>query len=211
MDVRPAQSRADVRGAIEVNRTAWRVAYADILPESTLPEPNAPLSAESVEGRFADVTNRRETAFLVACDGDSTSDPNVVDAEATGGDSTVTDSAVDADSADADTTIYGFAEFVWGEERTEFVPEDAVELRALYVDPDRWRQGIGTALLDAVADALPDGTTALAVETFSENETGRRFYEARGFELVDERAFDVDGESHPTVVYRKSLSSSSSR
>ncbi|SEO61586.1 Acetyltransferase (GNAT) family protein [Halogranum amylolyticum] len=175
MDVRPAQSHADVRGAIEVNRTAWREAYADILPESTLPDPEAPLSAESVEGRFDDIENRAETTFLVACDGDETSD------------------------------ICGFAEFVWGDGTKEFVSEDAVELRAVYVDPTCWDEGVGTALLAAAADHLPSEKRSLVTETFAENEVARRFYEARGFDAVDEHAFDIDGESYPTVVYEKSL------
>jgi GNAT superfamily N-acetyltransferase len=175
MDVRPAETHADVRGAIEVNRTAWREAYADILPDSTLPAPDAPLSAESVEGRFDDIANRSETAFLVACDGDEHAD------------------------------ICGFAEFVWGDETKEFVPADAVELRAVYVDPDCWDQGVGTALLDAARDQFPSEKQSLVLETFAENEVGRRFYEARGFDAVDEHAFDVDGESHPTVIYQKPL------
>jgi ribosomal protein S18 acetylase RimI-like enzyme len=189
MDVRPAQTHADVRGAIEVNRTAWRVAYADILPASTLPDPDAPLSAESVQGRFDDITNRDETTFLVACDGDDA--PDVA--------------GPDSDVTDRDDDICGFVEFVWGSETKEFVPDDAVELRAIYVDPHCWGEGVGTTLLDAASEHLPEEKTSLVHETFAENEVGRRFYEARGFEEVDDHAFDVDGESHSTVVYRKPL------
>lgn len=189
MDVRPAQSHADVRGAIEVNRTAWREAYADILPESTLPDPEAPLSAESVEGRFDDIENRAEIAFLVACDGDET--PDVTGA--------------DSDVSDRDDDVCGFAEFVWGDGTKEFVPEDAVELRAVYVDPTCWGEGVGTALLAAAADHLPAEKRTLVTETFAENEVARRFYEARGFDAVDEHAFDIDGEAYPTVVYEMPL------
>ena len=189
MDVRPAETHADVRGAIEVNRTAWREAYADILPESTLPDPEAPLSAESVQGRFDDVENRADTVFLVACDGDDA--PDVA--------------GVESDVAGRDDDICGFAEFVWGSGTKAFVPEDAVELRAVYVDPDCWREGVGTALLDAAADHIPDGKQSLVTETFAENEIARQFYEARGFEKVDEHAFDVGGESHPTVGFERSL------
>lgn len=184
MDVRPAETHTDVRSAIEINRSAWRAAYADILPESTLPAPDAPLSEESVHGRFDDIANRDEMVVLVAR-----------------GPTDITGADDDVDCDD----VCGFVEFVWGSGTKEFVPDDAVELRGIYVDPDCWGNGVGTALLDAAIDHLPPEKQSLVHETFTENDVGRRFYEARGFEAVDDHAVDVDGESHPTVIYRKQL------
>lgn len=179
MDVHPVATPDEMRGAIEVTRTAWRAAYAGLLPESTFSDPDEPLSSEAVQGRFDDIESREETAFLVACD---ETDP---DANAGG--------------------VCGFAEFVWGDDVAEFVPDGAVQLRAIYVDPDRWGEGIGTALLAAAVEHLPDSAQSMVLETFEENEVGTRFYEAGGFEVIGERTSDVDGASYPTLLYERSL------
>jgi GNAT superfamily N-acetyltransferase len=52
------------------------------------------------------------------------------------------------------------------------------EIRALYVAPARFRQGIGTELLQAAHEAL-DGDTALWV--FAGNERALAFYERHGY------------------------------
>lgn len=189
MDVYPVATPDEMRGAIEVTRTAWRAAYADILPESTFSDPDAPLSSEAVRGRFNDIQSRQETVFLVASKGRERVD---------GDDHGVSDD-------DHGVAVYGFAEFVWGDGVEEFVSDDAVQLRAIYVDPDRWGEGVGTDLLAAAEEHLPDTARSLVLETFEENEIGTRFYEARGFEAVDEHTYDVDGESYPTVIYRRSV------
>lgn len=57
------------------------------------------------------------------------------------------------------------------------------EIRTLYVDPERWRRGIGRALLDAAAAELRDDGCDLAVLWVHEsNAAGRAFYAAAGFE-----------------------------
>jgi ribosomal protein S18 acetylase RimI-like enzyme len=56
------------------------------------------------------------------------------------------------------------------------------EIAAIYVLPEHWRGGIGTALLDATTDSLRgDGYEAVVLWTLRGNEPAQRFYEARGF------------------------------
>jgi ribosomal protein S18 acetylase RimI-like enzyme len=61
---------------------------------------------------------------------------------------------------------------------------DGYVLYRLYVLPDHWRRGIGTALLAAVADTIREATDRLRLTVYADNEVGVRFYEARGFERV---------------------------
>lgn len=56
------------------------------------------------------------------------------------------------------------------------------EVTALYVDPDRWRGGVGRALMDAVAAELrDDGCDAAIVWCLEGNARGLAFYAALGF------------------------------
>lgn len=54
------------------------------------------------------------------------------------------------------------------------------EIYALYVDPARWRGGVGAALLDAALTALPPSPVHLWV--LADNARGRAFYASQGFE-----------------------------
>jgi ribosomal protein S18 acetylase RimI-like enzyme len=52
---------------------------------------------------------------------------------------------------------------------------------AIYVHPDQWREGIGSALLDASqARAAANGNTAMSLWTLTENEPAHAFYERHG-------------------------------
>lgn len=102
--------------------------------------------------------------------------------------------------------VVGTASVAWGEANTkEFVDEDEAELVTLYVDPDRWDEGIGSTLVGAAVDRLPPETNRLVLETFVDNEIGRRFYESQGFEDVGSWTFEIAGEAYPTVVYARSI------
>ena len=78
--------------------------------------------------------------------------------------------------------VVGFASFA--------VEHGSLELDAtrghlsnLYVDPDFRNHGIGTALLEAVEDALTDrGIDVLLLEVMAENEAARRFYARQGYD-----------------------------
>lgn len=105
-----------------------------------------------------------------------------------------------------DGTVLGFADVRWGDVETkEFVGEREAELKAIYVDPDAWGRGIGTALLERGLDALPEHVETLRLEVLSENEVGRRFYEARGFERTGSGEYEIADEPYPTDIYSLSL------
>jgi RimJ/RimL family protein N-acetyltransferase len=71
-------------------------------------------------------------------------------------------------------------------------------LEHLYVDPDAWDRGVGTALLTAVR-AEPLDKIALIV--FQRNARARRFYEALGFSLVALGTGAANEEREPDVYY----------
>ena len=91
------------------------------------------------------------------------------------------EAAVDHDDiafyvADADGEIVGFAsaEQTWADE---------VELHTIYVHPERWDEGVGSALLEAVRTFARDSSVdRIACVVFDENVVGVGFIEASGFE-----------------------------
>ena len=60
-------------------------------------------------------------------------------------------------------------------------------LRQLYVLPEHWGDGVGTALLERGLERMRErGATRAKLWTLQGNEPGRRFYERRGWTLTDE-------------------------
>jgi GNAT superfamily N-acetyltransferase len=60
--------------------------------------------------------------------------------------------------------------------------DDAGEIAAIYVDPEHWRSGVGSALLDASLDvARSTGYREVTLWVLASNALGRRFYERLGF------------------------------
>ncbi len=108
--------------------------------------------------------------------------------------------------ADDDGVVgYAYARWAPAMETKSFVGEAEAGLKELYVHPDRWGEGVGTALLSRVEDALPDRIERLKLETISGNDVGESFYRSRGFEAVGEDTFDLESTSVPTTVYELSL------
>lgn len=91
------------------------------------------------------------------------------------------------------------------EEAKSFVDDGAAELKEIYVDPDSWGEGVGTALLEATLEELPEEVTTVFLETLSGNDLAAGFYEARGFERTGESTFEVAGTEYSTDVYRLQL------
>lgn len=92
----------------------------------------------------------------------------------------------------------------WSPENTHgFVPDGDAQVRSLYLHPDHWGRGIGTALVERGTAALPDRIATAWVEALAENDVGTAFYESLGFEPVDGRTIDLMGGEHPTTIYRR--------
>lgn len=88
-------------------------------------------------------------------------------------------------------------------------PDTAHELTyhvgRLYVDPAHWGEGVGTRLVDALCERLPEPTARLRLTVLAENPVGVSFYERYGFERVDERRGDTGGIEHREYVYELSV------
>ena len=105
-----------------------------------------------------------------------------------------------------DGEVAGVVNVCWGPGNThEFVTADGCELRSLYLAPSVWREGIGTALVEAGRDAFPPGTDESFVEVLSANERGRAFYESVGFRRFGGRTITLYGESLETDLYRRAV------
>ena len=72
------------------------------------------------------------------------------------------------------------------------------ELAHLYVAPAAQRQGFGSALLDWAKELGPGG---LWLWVFQRNERARRFYEERGFRLVELTDGAANEEREPDARY----------
>lgn len=106
--------------------------------------------------------------------------------------------------ADEDAAIVGFAS-TGPSYDTDATPATG-ELTAIYVDPDRPRQGIGSALLAHALEDLAGRSKRVTLWVLESNAAGRAFFEARGFDADGERTWDLIGEVLvPAVRYRRSL------
>jgi ribosomal protein S18 acetylase RimI-like enzyme len=84
--------------------------------------------------------------------------------------------------------------FVLSPPRDDDLGPEYAELVAIYVHPEHWREGIGSALLDASqARTAANGNTAMSLWTLTENEPAQAFYERHGWSR------DGAEEVHPIV------------
>jgi ribosomal protein S18 acetylase RimI-like enzyme len=105
-------------------------------------------------------------------------------------------------AVDEDDTVRGFADFRWGSSVTKpFAKPNDAELKSIYIEPDYWGQGMGTALLEQGLETLPERIERLRLEVLAGNDVGRRFYEVRGFEKTDTSSYELENESYPTCIY----------
>ena len=166
-----AATAGDAPGVQRVARAAWHATYDDIVgPERV---------TETVDSWYdpdrlvEDDVRDPDRPFVVAVRGEAErvlgfAEAAVADEE---------DAAEDADEADeADATGD------W-------------HLYRIYVHPEAWGEGIGSALLAAIEAALRErGVEVLRVSVLTDNDVGVAFYESRGFEFVEtvpDEAFDV--------------------
>ncbi|WP_224270588.1 GNAT family N-acetyltransferase [Haloprofundus salinisoli] len=101
--------------------------------------------------------------------------------------------------AEEDGEIVGFCHGVVEAEQGDIV--------RLYVDPDHWRDGIGSALYERLRSDLEDfNMHRLEAIVLADNEMGNEFYRHLGFEQTGEGEVTMGGESYRENVYRKELS-----
>jgi ribosomal protein S18 acetylase RimI-like enzyme len=83
---------------------------------------------------------------------------------------------------------------------------DTVDLHALYVDPDRWGEGAGSALLgDVLAYARDEESEYVRVTAFVDNPVARPFFEAQGFEETGVVGTPVFGTVHEEAVLEREV------
>lgn len=105
-----------------------------------------------------------------------------------------------------DGQIVGYAFARWAEDTKSFVDADDAGLKEIYVDPDHWNEGVGTALLDRVETEVTATKAGLTLSMLAGNEPGRRFYQRRGFLEVGGTTDEIGGETYDCVLFRKPLS-----
>jgi ribosomal protein S18 acetylase RimI-like enzyme len=87
---------------------------------------------------------------------------------------------------------------------------DVALLGAIYVDPEHWGCGAGSALLDAFEGfCRREGYDSIVLRVLAENEVGTSFYEARGYTTVEERETELFGESTRERVYSSAVGNGS--
>ena len=102
--------------------------------------------------------------------------------------------------AEIDGQIVGFAS--GGRSRSGGPPGHPGEVYALYVHPERQGQGIGRALLQAVAAVLAErGLVPIVIWTLFNNPRSRGFYAARGGTVIAEKNERFDGYLLHEVAY----------
>lgn len=156
-------------------RESWHAAYDDFLgPETVDDVVDEWYAISDLESSISDASGREDAAFLIVEDSDAAGDGFAGECR-------------------------GFAQVVpW--------PEDASVgyLTQLYVQPDVWGEGVGTALLERLEIDLGGAFDRLRLAVLADNEVGISFSEAVGFEHVVTRETDLaDGlEEH---VYERRL------
>lgn len=103
--------------------------------------------------------------------------------------------------AEADGVVAGVAE--------ASIDDGEGEIRWLHVDPERRGAGVGTSLFEAVRSALAaDDVTNPRAVVLAANTAAGAFFERFGFEQVDERSTDVDGQELVEYVFAENAGSS---
>jgi GNAT superfamily N-acetyltransferase len=82
---------------------------------------------------------------------------------------------------------------------------DTYEIRACYVTPSHWRQGVARTLVQALLDQLGSSWSNVILWTPRDSDRSRRFYESVGFQFDGgEQTIDRGGPV-PLVRYRRLL------
>ncbi|MFP4529959.1 MAG: N-acetyltransferase family protein [Halodesulfurarchaeum sp.] len=91
--------------------------------------------------------------------------------------------------AERDTAVLGYASGGVSDE------EAVGTLGAIYVDPDHWREGVGTALLTEFERVCKQaGCEKLEIRVLEENDVGTAFYRNRGYRISETQESELFGE-----------------
>lgn len=88
----------------------------------------------------------------------------------------------------------------------EYVDPLGGEIVDLWVDPARWRQGVGTALVETAVEWFPDTVDGAWIAVVAENERARTFLAEHGFEQAETIEAEVGGTTLEHVAYRRPIS-----
>lgn len=81
--------------------------------------------------------------------------------------------------------------------------EGVANLGAIYVNPDYWNEGIGTALLREFEEfCRRQGYKSIQFQVLCENEVGESFYRKHGYEITESRDTELFGERVSENVFR---------
>lgn len=79
-------------------------------------------------------------------------------------------------------------------------------LARIYVDPEHWGEGVGTALLEWIETTLDRrGVDAYELAVLAGNDVGVAFYEARGFDRIGSKTVELVGVEATEYWYRREL------
>jgi ribosomal protein S18 acetylase RimI-like enzyme len=101
-------------------------------------------------------------------------------------------------------SVFGFCDLLPSRD-PDANPQAVAEIAAIYVLPQRWRQGAGRALCEqALAEAQQQGYASVTLWVLQSNEAARRFYEAMGFrpDGATKTKQTADGSDLHEVRYR---------
>ena len=102
--------------------------------------------------------------------------------------------------AEADGEVVGYLQAGYRESVGNVV------VSRVYVLPDYWGEGVGTAMLERVATELHEaGYERVSAVVLADNELGRAFYDARTFEEVGRQTTTFGGEEHDEVIVAADL------
>lgn len=167
----------DVWAVHQTARESWHAAYDDLLDPDRIDEiVDEWYALGDVESSIEDTSGREDATFLV------------VDA-----------AKEESGAIETGDRCRGFAHVVpWPED------ERVAYLVRIYVRPESWGNGIGTALLERLEAECEPIFDRIRVGVLADNEIGVSFYESNGFERVD--TYDSDlGEDLLEYVYEKRL------
>ena len=106
--------------------------------------------------------------------------------------------------AEDDGELVGFTGC--GESRDSDAGRAAGEIRTFFVRADRWRRGVGRALMAAaLADLAARGYSEAAVWSFAANDRANSFYEHHGFTRDGSARREAHWANILEVRYRRAL------